>query len=310
MEKLLTELLAKLDGGIILLDEELKISSWNHWLECETGVSSPLTRGRDIADVCRRFAEPFYRKILEKALKNSQSRFLAGRLHGALCEVNEHSNSGLHDVRVEPLQSGERRFILLQVSERTLEVRQNAMYAEKLESLQQRCEELEKMGFRQQGFFDPLTGLCSRAMLQERLKYVLAQAERGRQKLALIFLTLSGLDEISEVCGPEDRDKALCEAARRLECCVRSSDTLAHWKEGEFVLLLSHIRRTEDAAVVAENIMRAFKPLWKNEKKEFRLAANMGISIFPADGKCPEDLLDKAQNVQRKAMASYEFAEG
>ena len=309
MEKLLIKVLEKLDGGVIIIDADLRVCLWNRWMERETGVSAALAKDRIVYELCVRLAEPPLRKLLQAAANDGQSFFLAGRIHGALCAVNERSEARRHDVRVESIKIKDSSYVLLQITDRTEWLAQNELYEENMRQLEERCREVENFAALQQGFFDPLTGLCSRSLLQQRFKYILAQAERGGQKLALIFFGLGGLDEIIASCGGKAAEEALREAARRLQCCVRSSDTLARWTEKEFVLLLSHVRRSEDAAVVAENILRAFKPVWQSGKQNFRLTASMGISIFPVDGHTPEDLAIKAEAAFHKAQDSYEFSE-
>ncbi len=309
MEKLLIEVIDKLDGGIIIVDADLRICVWNRWLERESGVNAALAKGRNLEELCSNLAEPQLRKILQFAVKDGQSFFLSGRIHGALCAVNERFAGRRHDIRVEPLRLKEVTYVLLQITDRSEWLAQNEFYENKMQQLEERCRELENFAALKQGFFDPLTGLFSRALLQERMKYVLAQAERGEHKLALIFFGLGGLQEISDACGGPAVEEALCEAARRLKCCVRSSDTLARWTEKEFILILSHIKRSEDAAVVAENILRAFKPAWQSGKQHFRLTASMGISIFPSDGRKPDELVAKAEAAFHKAQANYEFSE-
>ncbi len=310
MDMCLHSLLEKIDGGIILLDAELKICHWNGWLERTSGIAGDTARGKTLPDVWPSFGERFYLQALQNTLLKGQSRFLAGQLHGDLCSrLAATSEEKVYNIRIEALSHGEARFILLQVADVTLQTERVARLQCGIRKLAADYEEAKLLNARQTGFFDPLTGLHSRALLEERMDYVLAQAARGEQKVGLLCLKLPDFQMLTQEKGAIFMERILQEAARRLECCVRKSDTLARWDEDEFVLLLSHIKRREDAGVVAENILRAFKPVWRLEKERLKIKAALGIRIFPDQAEAAQDLLEKARAEMLADKRQYEVVE-
>ena len=93
---------------------------------------------------------------------------------------------------------------------------------------------------------DDLTGLPNRALLNDRVKVALAHARRHEEPLALIFLDVDNLKFVNDTFGHSSGDELLRMFATRLECQVRSEDTVARVSGDEFVVLLS--RSDRDAA--------------------------------------------------------------
>ena len=108
-------------------------------------------------------------------------------------------------------------------------------------------------------FFDPLTELANRRLLDDRLRQALGASERSGRHGALVFLDLDNFKSLNDTQGHEVGDRLLVEAARRLTACVRESDTVARFGGGEFVVLLNRLAEDDsaaraNAAVVAKKI--------------------------------------------------------
>src|SRR5208337_3943725 len=85
---------------------------------------------------------------------------------------------------------------------------------------------------------DELTDLPNRALFMDRLGHALKRANRAEDcSCAVIFLDLDRFKVVNDSLGHMVGDKLLKETARRLETCVRSSDTVARLGGDEFVML-------------------------------------------------------------------------
>jgi diguanylate cyclase (GGDEF)-like protein len=71
-----------------------------------------------------------------------------------------------------------------------------------------------------------------------------------RHKLALLFLDLDSFKHINESLGHAIGDKLLKAMGERLLAAVRKSDTVNCLGGDEFVVVLSSIERSEDAALL------------------------------------------------------------
>ena len=89
--------------------------------------------------------------------------------------------------------------------------------------------------------YESLTGLPNRALLTDRLNHAIARADRSGSLLAVMILDLDNFKEINDALGQAVGDLVLTEAARRLQSCLRSMDTLARLGDDEFAVLLEGV---------------------------------------------------------------------
>ncbi len=85
---------------------------------------------------------------------------------------------------------------------------------------------------------DILTGLPNRSLLNQRLKQILAQAQRDGTHVACLFLDFDHFKRINDTLGHDSGDQLLQAVAQRLTAAVRESDTVARLGGDEFVLIL------------------------------------------------------------------------
>ena len=85
---------------------------------------------------------------------------------------------------------------------------------------------------------DILTGLPNRSLLNQRLKQILAQAQRDGTQVACLFLDFDHFKRINDTLGHDAGDQLLQAIAQRLTSAVRESDTVARLGGDEFVVIL------------------------------------------------------------------------
>jgi PAS domain S-box-containing protein len=174
---------------------------------------------------------------------------------------------------------------------------------------------------RQLAYFDTVTGLPNRLMMEELLQHGLVTAERYRHGLAVLFLDIDNFKRINDTLGHHSGDALLREVAKRLLSCLRKSDLLIRHREvedlevdeqyesvsrlggDEFVIILSKIKDSTDAARVAGRISDALGSPIAFEGEEASITATIGISVYPDDGTSATTLLKHAD------MAMYHAKE-
>lgn len=150
-------------------------------------------------------------------------------------------------------------------------------------------------------YFDSLTDLPNRAMLSDRLNQTIADASRHDQQFGLMMLDLDRFKEINDTLGHAMGDALLCEAARRLEACIRSYDMVSRLGGDEFAILLSDIREADNVSSIASKIVHAFALPFFIGGKELFITSSIGIAIYPADSRQVEDLLKYADSAMYHA---------
>ena len=148
---------------------------------------------------------------------------------------------------------------------------------------------------------DGLTGLPNRNLLEDRIGQVLTYAERYQRQTAVFFVDLDHFKFINDSLGHDVGDKLLRIAARRLSECVRSIDTVARHGGDEFVIVLSDLAVSEDAAKVARKIQDAVCRPYQIGEHELIVSCSTGISLYPKDGSDAQVLLKNADVAMYRA---------
>jgi len=143
-------------------------------------------------------------------------------------------------------------------------------------------------------YYDSLTGLANRTLLQDRLSKSLASAKRHREKIALLFLDLDRFKNINDSLGHSYGDMLLQELATRLQSWAREQDTVARLGGDEFIVALGSIEDATDAAIAAERIAHAIGTEFKLHDRLLNVTCSIGISIYPDHGEDVETLIKHA----------------
>jgi diguanylate cyclase (GGDEF)-like protein/PAS domain S-box-containing protein len=184
---------------------------------------------------------------------------------------------------------------------------------------------------------DFLTGLPNRILLNDRIGQAIAFAKRHEKKVAVLFLNLDGFKHINDSLGHSIGDKLLQSIAKRLVDCVRGSDTVSRQGGDEFVVLLSEMEQSEDAAIAVKRIVQAVTGIHSIEQHELQVHAavaarkmlqaiaephtierrdlyvttSIGVSIYPDDGLDADALIKNADTAMYQAKEngrqSYRF---
>ncbi|MEY2689344.1 MAG: hypothetical protein RL375_3543, partial [Pseudomonadota bacterium] len=107
---------------------------------------------------------------------------------------------------------------------------------------------VEEEAIRQLAYFDPLTALPNRRLLQDRLRQAQAGSQRRQRHGALIFIDLDHFKQVNDHFGHQCGDQLLVELARRLQVSVRACDTVARLGGDEFVVVLADLDAQADTA--------------------------------------------------------------
>ncbi len=168
-------------------------------------------------------------------------------------------------------------------------------------------------------FYDPLTQLPNRRLLQDRFGLVISACKRSNRYAALMFIDLDNFKPLNDEHGHDVGDILLVEAARRIVSCVREVDTVARFGGDEFVVMLSELdtdrtRSMKQAGVVAEKIRQTlgeFYRLTVSQKVapeshivEHRCTASIGVALFNSQASSQDELLRLADAAMYQAKSS------
>lgn len=144
----------------------------------------------------------------------------------------------------------------------------------------------------QLAFFDTLTQLPNRRLFNDRLSQSLKRAKRDQSSFALMFIDLDKFKPINDTHGHEAGDLVLQTVAKRIESCLRASDTAARVGGDEFLVLLPDLQGSDDAVAVAENIRIALEqPCIAPDGVILLVSASIGIAIYPEHAQSEQELM-------------------
>jgi len=158
---------------------------------------------------------------------------------------------------------------------------------------------------------DFLTGMPNRMLLNDRVNQAIAWAQRNSKKVAVLYLDLDGFKHINDSLGHPTGDKLLQSVAKRLVDCVRGSDTVSRQGGDEFVVLLTEVGMSEDAAITARRMLQTVAEAHSINQHDLYVTTSIGVSVFPDDGSDAETLIKNADTAMYQAKESgrqsYQF---
>ena len=161
---------------------------------------------------------------------------------------------------------------------------------------------------RQLAFYDTLTNLPNRRLLNDRLIQALAISKRNGLYGALMFLDLDNFKPLNDTHGHVVGDLLLIEAANRIKSCVREMDTVARFGGDEFVVMLSGLKAdktgaTSQALLVAEKVLAVLSSPYLlivnhdeglSSMVTHRCTASIGVAMFVNHEGSQEEILQWA----------------
>lgn len=185
----------------------------------------------------------------------------------------------------------------------------------------------EEDDIRNLAFYDTLTQLPNRRLLNNRMNQAMAASKRSRRYGALMFLDLDNFKPLNDTHGHCVGDILLVEVARRISSCVREMDTVARFGGDEFVVLLNELDADKaQSAVQASNVAEKIRAIlsepyelkFLNEGKaettvEYHSSASIGTVLFVNHEASAEDILKwadmsmyRAKEAGRNLIRFYE----
>jgi diguanylate cyclase (GGDEF)-like protein/PAS domain S-box-containing protein len=154
-----------------------------------------------------------------------------------------------------------------------------------------------------QAHFDSLTGLPNRRMLRERLNNALHRCSETAGTLAVLFIDLDEFKEVNDALGHEVGDLLLVDAAKRIEQCVNTSDTVARMGGDEFTVIVNNAASPAEITPMLQHILAQLARAFNLRDEQVFVSASIGVALYPQDATQVEDLFrhaDQALYVAKK----------
>ena len=150
-------------------------------------------------------------------------------------------------------------------------------------------------------FYDALTGLPNRMLCLDRLKQVLAQAERHGRGVAVMFIDLDDFKLINDSYGHDMGDTVLRHVAQRLQASMRTEDTVSRHGGDEFLCIMMEAKDERDIARVAGKMIDVIAAPTEVGDVKLIVKPSIGIAVYPKDGETAKELIAKADTAMYRA---------
>jgi diguanylate cyclase (GGDEF)-like protein/PAS domain S-box-containing protein len=148
-------------------------------------------------------------------------------------------------------------------------------------------------------FYDSLTNLPNRRLLQDRLQQAMAYSRRSGLRGALLFIDLDNFKTLNDTQGHDIGDLLLQQVSLRLKACVREMDTVARLGGDEFVVMLEQLSHEESVAAgqskaIGEKILHSLRQPYLVAGYENMSSTSIGITLFNAHEESSDELMKHA----------------
>ena len=164
-------------------------------------------------------------------------------------------------------------------------------------------------------FYDVLTQLPNRRLLDDRLEQSLSKSTRSGLYSALMFLDLDNFKPLNDTYGHHVGDFLLIEAAKRLRKHIREVDTIARFGGDEFIIIVNDLNEDMNISMklarkVADKIRRSLaKPYHltipadthPKMKVTHKCTTSIGAALFQDHKEKQEDILKWADDAMYQA---------
>jgi diguanylate cyclase (GGDEF)-like protein/PAS domain S-box-containing protein len=151
--------------------------------------------------------------------------------------------------------------------------------------------------------YDHLTGLANRAALAEALQRAIARGREREESFAVFCLDLDSFKDVNDTLGHLIGDQLLVAVADRLRCLVSDSDLVARPGGDEFAVV-SSVRTATEAAMLADKFIREVSAPYLVEGHQIYTSVSIGIDLFGSDECDARTLLSHADMALYQAKAA------
>ena len=152
-------------------------------------------------------------------------------------------------------------------------------------------------------YYDTLTGLPNRALMNDRILQSMALARRDNRQVGVFFFDLDRFKLINDTQGHAVGDMVLRSVAQRLKKFIREGDTFARLGGDEFVIIQADPNHDPNFMIMGQRILDTLGQPFQIGSREFFTTASIGVAVHPVDGDDPQTLLKSADTAMYVAKS-------
>lgn len=303
MNNILYDILNDVNEGIVILNEELNISLWNHYMEEITGIAKGKVISKNVYAVLPNLKVNYFIQAVDNALNNGRKMFFSAAMHKELISNKEYLN-----LKISRLEKDNKKFLLLEfidVTNQFIQISTLKSHVLELCVVNKELMEKEKI-IKKLAYYDNLTGVANRTLFYEIAEKFLNNAKRKNNLLGLMFIDVDKFKSINDTYGHEAGDRILVQVANILKEATRKNDIVARHGGDEFLILLPDVKSFKNFEIIISRIMSNKNKTIDYNGNQIDLSFSIGASVYPYDGNSIDQLITAAD----KAMYAEKNKDG
>ncbi len=269
--------------GIIILNKDLTINQWNHWMENHSGRKNSSVVGLSIFEIAPNLDLPWFTRSCKAALSFGTFSYLSYKKHEYIIPLKIMNNVDTtfdkmpQNSTLGPLrdENGTIEYLFFTIQDMT-----------EVASIEARLNEMN--------LTDCLTGAYNRRYLEDRFAAEISRNSRHERDLSLIILDIDFFKSINDTYGHQAGDFVLQQFSDLVQSRIRPSDTFVRYGGEEFCCILPETS-LENAAILAEHLRSNVEDeAFVFDKHEINFTISQGIACMKTKNEPMEEILKRA----------------
>ena len=150
---------------------------------------------------------------------------------------------------------------------------------------------------------DALTGLPNRANFERHVAEAMARRRRSGGQLALMVLDMDNFKKVNDSLGHMAGDLLLVEFAKRLQGALRESDLVARLGGDEFTVIAEGLKDTGDAVAIADKVIATMRDPIDIDGRALSASTSIGLALC-READTPQTLMQRADKALYEAKGA------
>ncbi len=276
--------------GLVILDRDLKIRTWNRWMTIQSGMAEERVVGCALLSLFPNLDNQNFRRNCKSVLKFGNFAFFSQKMHRYLFPF-------------APPRALLSRFDFMQQSCTMGPVRNEEGEIEHIFLIVQDVTELTLYEKRlmEMNMRDGLTGIFNRRYLDRRLEDEFQRARRYGRELSLIVFDIDFFKKVNDTYGHQCGDMVLKNVAARIITVVRKTDSLGRYGGEEFCCILPETG-LDEAMEVAERYREMIFDMDSPYNEQIvRISISLGVAGLTKAMNSGQELFGRADEALYEA---------
>jgi diguanylate cyclase (GGDEF)-like protein len=297
----LFDMLNHIDLGLVVVDQNYKITLWNSFMENHSGKSSSIAKDQSLFNLFPEIDKEWLQRKLDNVIALRTSIFISWEQRPYLFAFKSYRPiTGLADnmyqnITLRPLANadGTVKHVCIAV----YDVTDTATHKQALSSANRQLEQLSKT--------DALTDLHNRGSLEKALGIIFsAYQKKPSSTHSLVIADLDFFKKINDQYGHPIGDIVLKEVAKLMMASTRKGDFIGRYGGEEFVVLLPNTP-SSGAISFCEKLRQKIEAMTiKTDKGDIKVTMSLGVAQLMEEDKTSSAWLVRADEALYKAKAS------